>query len=162
MKTVLAPIDFSPGTRSVVAEAVALAREFSARLVLFHVVRPVPLLPATFGLPQSGAELPAATVDAAVRKMHRLQRELLAKSVTAHTVHVVGEPAVEIVAEAERLEADFIVLGRRGHTALYDLVIGSTVQGVLRYAPCPVVMVPRTGKQAGRGEASPAAEARMD
>lgn len=142
MKTVLAPIDFSPVTQPVVAEAVTLARRLEARLVLLHVVRPVPLLPATFGVEQSGAELPGAVMHAAGEQLRGLQRTLLRESVTAHTVHVVGEPALEIVAQAERLGADLVVMGSHGRTALYDLLLGSTTQQVLKHAPCPVVIIP--------------------
>jgi universal stress protein A len=34
------------------------------------------------------------------------------------------------------------VLGSHGHTAFYDLLVGSTAAGVLKHAPCPVVVVP--------------------
>jgi len=34
------------------------------------------------------------------------------------------------------------VMGSHGHTALYDLLLGSTTHGVLFRAPCPVVIVP--------------------
>jgi nucleotide-binding universal stress UspA family protein len=34
------------------------------------------------------------------------------------------------------------VMGSHGHTALYDLLVGSTTHGVLMRAQCPVVIVP--------------------
>jgi nucleotide-binding universal stress UspA family protein len=33
-------------------------------------------------------------------------------------------------------------MGSHGHTAFYDLLVGSTTQGVLKKAPCPVLIVP--------------------
>jgi nucleotide-binding universal stress UspA family protein len=44
-------------------------------------------------------------------------------------------------------------MGSHGHTALYDLIAGSTTTRVLKGAPCPVVVVPaqkiaRSGAQA--------------
>lgn len=47
-----------------------------------------------------------------------------------------------LLAEQGRLAADAIVLGSHGHGALYDLLVGSVAEGVLRRAPCPVVVVP--------------------
>jgi nucleotide-binding universal stress UspA family protein len=142
MKTVLAPIDFSPISDAVITEAIALARRLAARLVLLHVVQPMPVIPPTFGVEQLGAELPSSASATAARKLRDLQRALLTDSVTAHTIHVVGEPGPRIVEQAERLEADFVVLGSHGHSAFYDLFIGSTANFVLKCAPCPLVLLP--------------------
>ena len=47
------------------------------------------------------------------------------------------------------LGADLIVLGSHGHTAAYDLLIGSTTQTVLRRSPRPVLVVPMTPPRQG-------------
>jgi nucleotide-binding universal stress UspA family protein len=54
----------------------------------------------------------------------------------------VGPPIPHILAEAERTDADYIIMGSHGHTALYDLLVGSTTHGILRKARCPVVVIP--------------------
>jgi nucleotide-binding universal stress UspA family protein len=41
-------------------------------------------------------------------------------------------------------------MGSHGHTALYDLLVGSTTHQVLRKAKCPVVIVPSPTKAAGK------------
>jgi nucleotide-binding universal stress UspA family protein len=53
-----------------------------------------------------------------------------------------GVPAQVILEQAQKLSADHIVMGSHGHTALYDLIAGSTTTRVLKGAPCPVVVVP--------------------
>jgi nucleotide-binding universal stress UspA family protein len=52
-----------------------------------------------------------------------------------------GIPAVEIVAAAEEIEADLVVMGRYGHSALIERLAGSTVDRVLRNTALPVLMV---------------------
>jgi len=56
------------------------------------------------------------------------------------TVQRLGDPVTEILARARG--ASFVVMGSHGHGAMYDLLVGSTAQGVLRKAPCPVLIVP--------------------
>jgi nucleotide-binding universal stress UspA family protein len=38
-------------------------------------------------------------------------------------------------------------MGSHGHGAFYDLLVGSTTQGVLKRATCPVVIVPTSKKK---------------
>jgi nucleotide-binding universal stress UspA family protein len=53
---------------------------------------------------------------------------------------VEGRP-VEALLEAAR-DADLLVVGSRGHGGLAATVLGSVSTGVVRHAPCPVVVVP--------------------
>jgi nucleotide-binding universal stress UspA family protein len=142
MKTVLAPIDFSNVSEHVIARAIELARATGARLVLLHVVAPFPIFGKNLELTVTGAELAAAAEKTAANKLVKLQRSLRDDGVTAHIVHVRGDPRECIIEQTERLTADYIVIGSHGHTAFYDLLVGSTTSGVLKRASCPVVIVP--------------------
>jgi universal stress protein A len=61
-----------------------------------------------------------------------------------------GKPATEILAIAERLGADLIVIGTHGRGGLAQLVLGSVAEKVVRHAPCPVLV-------SKHGRAQPAA-----
>jgi nucleotide-binding universal stress UspA family protein len=53
-----------------------------------------------------------------------------------------GEVARRIADEAADAEADVIVVGTRGHSAVVAAVIGSVTQRLLHVAGCPVLAVP--------------------
>jgi nucleotide-binding universal stress UspA family protein len=52
-----------------------------------------------------------------------------------------GEPVEKIVEAAKTWQADLIVMGTRGRSALANVFLGSVAQGVLRDAPCPVMVL---------------------
>jgi nucleotide-binding universal stress UspA family protein len=52
-----------------------------------------------------------------------------------------GKPYEEIVTAAKRLEADLIIISTHGRTGLKHALLGSTTERVVRYAPCPVLVV---------------------
>jgi nucleotide-binding universal stress UspA family protein len=139
MKTILAPIDFSAVTPWVVAEAADLARTLNGRLVLLNVTRPEsikadqesfrntlefliehPLMPGTGDKTGSPSKGP----------------------VSGDSLQLIGDAAATILEIVKTLNADYIVMGSHGRSALHDLVFGSVAAAVLKKARCPVVVVP--------------------
>lgn len=142
MKTILTPIDFSPVSDAVVEEACSLARALNGRVVLLSVVQPVIPVYEYAAVVENIAEITAAGEKHAARQLAALEEKLEADFITVDTVSVTGAPIPSIVEHAAKLGADYIVMGSHGHTALYDLLVGSTTHGVLMRARCPVVIVP--------------------
>jgi nucleotide-binding universal stress UspA family protein len=56
--------------------------------------------------------------------------------------HQSGDVVTEIIAAANRLNADMIVMPTAGAKGFFEMFRGSTTQQVLRRAPCPVLAVP--------------------
>jgi nucleotide-binding universal stress UspA family protein len=52
-----------------------------------------------------------------------------------------NEPADDLIAVAEEVGADFIVIGLRRRTPVGKLIMGSNAQRILLEAPCPVLAV---------------------
>ena len=52
-----------------------------------------------------------------------------------------GKVDLEIVALAKEIGADLIVMGCRGHRRIRRVIEGSVSNGVIRHAPCPVLVV---------------------
>lgn len=53
-----------------------------------------------------------------------------------------GRPSAEIVRVAEERGADLIIVGRRGHNRMKELLLGSTAEGVCRASHQLVLLVP--------------------
>ena len=148
MKTILVPIDFSDVTTSVLAKAVELARALEARLVVLHVIQPPVNLSASDPiLVENTARITAAAEKAADKHLERLEKGLLADFGRVGILRLTGAPVNRILEQAESLPADYVVLGSHGHTAVYELLVGSTAHGVLKSATCPVIVVPPSAEQ---------------
>lgn len=88
-------------------------------------------------------------------QQERMQRELrrseewllsfgqqaIAQGIVTETDCRMGEPAVRICELAVSWQADLIVLGRRGHQGLAEVMLGSVSNYVLHHAPCSVLVV---------------------
>jgi nucleotide-binding universal stress UspA family protein len=151
MKTILAPIDFSPVTGRVCDEACALARRLKARVVLLHVIEPVPSMVNDYAMPMQDLDTLLDQAQAiATRKIRDLAKRCTRRGARVVTVQRTGKPVPTILAKIAELRAGYAVIGSQGHTAAYDLLIGSVLQGVLRKAACPVLVVPAPGRRAKR------------
>jgi nucleotide-binding universal stress UspA family protein len=147
MKTILVPVDFSKVSRYVLAEAAHLARLTKARLVLMHTVQPPAVVTDLAPLVGEALQMTAELEVIGRRHLRRLQKSPTLRGLKVETICEQGFPVAQILAQAKRLRADVIVLGSHGHGAVYHLVVGSTANGILKHAPCPVLIVPAPEKR---------------
>lgn len=65
----------------------------------------------------------------------------VADDVPVETTYSIGQPAREIVATAEEVDADHVVVGSHGREGVSRLLVGSVAETVVRRAPMPVTTV---------------------
>ncbi len=149
MSTIVVAVDGSDASKAATVVALELARATGDRLVFVTVWR---RLRGDFGLPYTTL-LPSDVVDIE----RDWARDTLAASVAeaeqagvpAEAVCLQGGAAHEIVGVARSQEARLIVMGSHGFGPVEALVLGSVSAGVLRHAPCPVLVVPGPRKPPG-------------
>lgn len=140
-KKILCPVDFSDASRAALRVASELARRFDGEVTVFHAY-PLPgyTLPEGTVLPASGMLQELAEQTDAL--LARWKAEAIADGAPRiATGKSIGEPAAEIVAEAEDGKYDAIVVGTHGRTGLAHVLLGSVAERVVRRAPMPVVTV---------------------
>ncbi|HEY8537138.1 MAG TPA: universal stress protein [Vicinamibacterales bacterium] len=139
-KTILCPVDFSPGTDRAVAYALSLAQEADARLILLHVVE-------SSLDPVQARETAHFTVPEYDRYRREQAAEQLKVLVPANArdwctpVEMVtsGKPHHEILRVAEQENAELIVMGVHSRGIVDLALFGSTTNAVIRSADCPVL-----------------------
>jgi nucleotide-binding universal stress UspA family protein len=88
------------------------------------------------------SEIVAIGEKTAAKHLEKVKAALSAQAIPVEIAQFSGAPVVHIIEQAEKYDADYIVMGSHGHTAFYDLLVGSTTHGVLKRAKCPVLIVP--------------------
>lgn len=150
MKTILTPVDFSNVSSAVIKAAVNLAKLTSSRLLLLHVVQP-PVITSEYGAVMANIqEIVAISEKSSRQHLERWQRRLAKSGLKVATSQATGSPVTHILEQAKKSRAAYIVMGSHGHSALYDLLAGSTTTGVLKRAGCPILVVPPATKKSGK------------
>jgi nucleotide-binding universal stress UspA family protein len=140
IKRILCPIDFSDHSIHALDHAVAFAKWYGSSITVIHVRPPAPVpypagpgMVATFLTPQERAAL--------LDSMNQIQQEHC--NGAPCTVEVIEGPAtMEILARAESMRADLVVMGTHGRSGFERLMLGSITEKVLRRAARPVLTVP--------------------
>jgi nucleotide-binding universal stress UspA family protein len=143
-RPILAVTDFSPHARHAADRAARVAQAAGAPLALLHVMPGEPLASLRQWLGADSA--PEARMQEAARdQLAQLAAELrAARHVDAACTVAAGAAVDEIVREAERLDAQLVVLGARGAGFLRRLVLGTTAERLLRRTTRPLLVVRQT------------------
>ena len=143
IKRILCPTDFSDFSRRAFDHAVALARWYDSTVTLLHVVHFVPMtVPAHGGVELREVALTSEDRTALLGDMRQFADREVGGAVPVDLDLAQGTPVTEILAKAEDLQADLIVIGTHGRSGFERFVLGSVTDKVLRKAACPVLTVP--------------------
>jgi nucleotide-binding universal stress UspA family protein len=144
MKTILVATDISENSASALKYANMLRLRLSAQLFIVHVFDMKPTFMSTVSIAYTRLEEAAfeeyrTKLSQFCTKHLGQDPEILGLSliVTEHSIASSG-----ILENAEKLNADIIVIGTKGSTLLKDLFIGSTATTLIDKSYVPLIMVP--------------------
>jgi nucleotide-binding universal stress UspA family protein len=142
---ILAGVDFSEASRKALDQALSLAREREAHLLILHVIDGEGL--------RETAPLAGVSEEVLKEKLQKERRKRVEEVVAeargrngdapCQVLIAWGRPFQEILRRGREYAVNLIVLGTAGRSAdLERALFGSTAEKVLRAAPCPVLCVP--------------------
>jgi nucleotide-binding universal stress UspA family protein len=141
IKNIIAPVDLSAASMQALNYAIPLAKQFQADLHLVYVH-------------ENGHEFSTASMSQLLYDIAktRTRIESVAQSgqpslIREENCHVlIGRAYKQVCDFARDSGADLIALATRGQTGLARIVLGSTAERIVQFAPCPV-LVARQQKQ---------------
>ena len=142
---ILAATDFSTRSQRAVRRAGLLARDSGAELTLVHVV---------------DDDQPSDLVALESREAQRILGEQIGalaelRGLPSRALVVAGDPFDGILRAASSTAADLIVMGAHRKQLLRDILVGTTIERVIRTGPVPVLMVNREVEQPYRTALAP-------
>jgi nucleotide-binding universal stress UspA family protein len=164
IRKILVPTDFSPLAAEAFRQAVLIARQIGAVVVVLHVARPPALI-------VDGGRLSTNPTDPASADLWDAVRGLQAENpgvAVEYEVIVTDKPEVShVLSIVEAVGCDLIVMGTRAEPGPRHRWFRSLSRQVLRHARCPVLVVrsdaaegpPPAEEEGARGADDPSREA---
>lgn len=135
---VLVATDGSESAEAATDHAIAVAEAFDADLHAVAVVETRTGYDNAIVDPDTVRENLRADADAALQAVTERAE---AAGMPVETARREGVPAEEIQAHAAERDVDLLLLGAVGRSGFQDLLLGSTVERVIRQSPIPVTVV---------------------
>jgi nucleotide-binding universal stress UspA family protein len=141
MRNLLVPVDLSEISVAVVEQANCFGQSLASNLWLLHVV-PASNHSVPFNLNRDlwRREIAKGLRDQR-RQLYELAELLRREHNHVFTRLIAGTVNTVILAEAERIHAELIIMGSHGHGNVYHALFGGVGQKVMRKASCPVMLV---------------------
>jgi nucleotide-binding universal stress UspA family protein len=116
--------------------ALAIAKQNKSELHM-ACVEEVPYLPEVVEEDREEQGPVARRIHGVLQRARAMAEEC---QVEVHTHVIRGNPVRDIVKLAADLKVDLLAIGARGHTALYERMIGSQADRIMQLAQCPVLV----------------------
>jgi nucleotide-binding universal stress UspA family protein len=134
---ILHGLDGSQGSFRALEEAIELAKRYGAELHTVS-VEEVPHYPGTVGEVIEAQDAENGKYGKAILRAKEMARE---QGVDLHCHVFTGHEVKTVVEFVKERGFSLLVIGFMGHSALYDRMMGSTCQSLVRLAPCSVLVV---------------------
>lgn len=149
VKKILVPVDGSPVSKKAAQYAIHIAKMEKARLVLMNVLEDVKQggaigLQAKYGNMRIVEGFQKAKMQSAEKWMSEITGAADRQGVDAGAEILPddGTHEVGVITEyAKKHGIDLIVMGSKGQSKFKRLLVGSVTNEVIRYSPCPVLVV---------------------
>lgn len=136
-KKILHGLDGSEGGFKALVEAIELCKRYGAELHSLS-VEEIPRYSETIGEFVEEKAVANGRFESALIKAKEMAKQ---KDVVLHPHVIVGHEVKSTIEFIKNKNFDLLVIGFMGHSALYDRVMGSTCQSLVRLAPCSVLVV---------------------
>ncbi len=144
IRRILAFVEFADRVEPDMFYAIRMAEQLDAELILFGVID-TPAMVSMIGKHKTGGQAGPTLTDTLVEEAKRVLQQLVdtaaERGVRARGHATVSEEVPELILrEAMVQQVDLIILRSHARSGVLRALLGSTVEEILKAAPCPVLV----------------------
>jgi nucleotide-binding universal stress UspA family protein len=141
-KNILLLIDFSEVTNALLEHGKSIGAKFGAKCWLIHVASPDPDFVGYDTGPQYIRDSRAEVLKEEHRKLLDYKKDFAEAGLDCEALLVQGPIMKTVDDEIEKLNIDLVVLGSHGRSMIYELLVGSVCEHLLKHAKVPLHIIP--------------------
>ena len=137
---ILIPIDGSQLSLEAAKQGVYIAKKLESKVVFLYVID-VRMIETSSLTGTDPGILKTRLRNVAERYLNEAAKLAEEENVTFQNQIREGLPAEDILKEIEEEKIDLVIMGSKGMSGAHRVIIGSTAEEVVRWSPCPVLIV---------------------
>jgi len=137
---ILIPIDGSQLSLKAAKQGVYIAGKLESKIVFLYVID-VRIIQTSSLTGTDPGILKTRLRNVAERYLKEAAKLAEEENITFQNQIREGLPAEDILKEIEEEKIDLVIMGSKGMSGAHRVIIGSTAEEVVRWSPCPVLVV---------------------
>ena len=147
MRKILVPIDFSKTSEYAAKMAAKIAKKTGGSITLIHLIElPSEVVDIDYGsrfsIPESMLYLRKIK-----EKILKFKNNFFTEDMKVDYFIKLNNPFDGIRKYADKIDADLIIMGSKGHSKFEEIIIGSNTEKIVRSSKIPVIVVKRDSKK---------------
>jgi nucleotide-binding universal stress UspA family protein len=154
LRTILYATDLTHRSSEVFQYAMSVAQKHGGKITIIHALEPLtPFAKSMVDLYVSKEQSDTLHREAKEKMIAEIRERLehfcsdelcvdpVGRERVADILVLEGRPSEVILKEADRIRSDLIVMGSHGHSAVGEILLGTTAHRVMQHARVPVLLV---------------------
>ena len=141
MKTIIVAVDFSPVTEKLLQTAKKMAGS-ETMVYIIHVAAPEPDFVGYSVGPEYIRQDRAKELHKEHKLLDDIKKDFSNSDINSEVLLISGPTVETLLHEIDKLKADLLIIGRKGHSKLFEVVIGSVCKDILNKLEIPALVVP--------------------
>ncbi|MGB8704387.1 MAG: universal stress protein [Gillisia sp.] len=147
IKNIVVAIDFNDVLDELISYAEGIGKKFNSKIWVIHVEAPDPDFVGFEAGPQYIRDFKASEMKEEHKKLQKISQTLTDRDLESEALLIQGSTVETVIAEAEKLKADLLIVGTHKHSFFHDLLSENVSLELLKNGRIPLLCIPVTAKE---------------